>query len=247
MADGAGHRIAFHLIPGRQPAIVLDAGGGLDSSYWADLAPKLAQITGSEVISYDRAGLGESPEVPGPWNVTAARDDLAAVLKAANATGHVILVSHSLAGEVALYLVREHPAWFAGAVLVDANVPEFFTDEVIAAEQAAYAPVIAAAKAGPPNPQARQLLALSESFVETSRAFHTARWPASVPVTVIVSEETPFKGTPMAQVWSDAHASFAKAGPNRSLVIALKSSHDVAHDRPDVIIAAVRDMLGKAR
>ena len=30
-----GHHLAFHVLPGRLPALVLDAGGGADSSYWS--------------------------------------------------------------------------------------------------------------------------------------------------------------------------------------------------------------------
>ena len=30
-----GHHLAFHILPGRLPALVLDAGGGADSSYWS--------------------------------------------------------------------------------------------------------------------------------------------------------------------------------------------------------------------
>ena len=242
-----GHKIAFHVYPGRRPAIVLDAGGGADSSYWTDLAPALAKATGSEIITYDRAGMGGSEVVPGPWDVMKARDDLAAVLKAVGATRRVVIVSHSLAGEVATYLVRRHPDWFAGAVLVDANVPQFFTDQVIALQMQAYAPAIAAAKSAPSNPAARQLLSVADSFEDTSRAFHKAAWPATVPVTVIVSEKTPFDDAGAALLWKQAHAQFAAAAPNRTLVVADRSSHDVAHDRPDVISTAVAKMVALAR
>ena len=124
-AIAAAHRLAFHVTPGHLPAIVLDAGGGLDSSYWAKLVPQLAKDTGSEVITYDRAGIGASDEVPGPWKVQDAVSDLAAGLRALGATHDVVLVSHSLAGEIATYFVRDNPGWVSGAVLVDASLPVF--------------------------------------------------------------------------------------------------------------------------
>jgi len=125
MVSNGGHRLAFHVTPGHLPAIVLDAGGGLDSSYWAKLVPQLAKDTGSEVITYDRAGIGASDEVPGPWKVQDAVSDLAAGLRALGATHDVVLVSHSLAGEIATYFVRDNPGWVSGAVLVDASLPVF--------------------------------------------------------------------------------------------------------------------------
>ena len=244
LIDVDGHKIAFHVTPGHGPVIVLDAGGGLDSSYWDAFVPELAKRTGSEVITYDRAGLGASDEVSGAWNVHSATRDLAIGLEKLHATHRVILVSHSLAGEIATYLVSEHPKWFVGAVLVDANVPDYFTDAAIKKGQAMYAPILAATRAAPPSKSGRQLLALAGSFVETSRAFHGVTWPASVPAIVIVSEKTPFDDPADAQWWKDAHAQFARRAANRRLVNAAGSSHDVAHDRPDVILSAISDLAG---
>lgn len=242
-----GHRIAFHVTPGHLPVIVLDAGGGLDSSYWSTLVPKLARQTGSKIITYDRSGFGTSDEVKGPWDLKSATADLANGLKALGATHDVILVAHSIAGEIATYLAHQHPGWIAGAVLVDANVPEFFTDDEISRMMKMYAPIIKAAKAAPPTNASRQLLAVSASFAETSRAFHKASWPRSIPVSVIVSEATPFETPEDAQAWRAAHREFAAHADNRQLVIADKSSHDVAHDRPDVILKAIADMIARKR
>jgi pimeloyl-ACP methyl ester carboxylesterase len=247
MIASGGHRIAFHVTPGHLPAVVLDAGGGLDSTYWDTLVPEIAQRTGSMIITYDRSGFGASEEVKGPWNVRQATDDLATGLAKLGATRDVILVSHSLAGEIATYLTQRHPEWFAGVVLVDANVADYFTDATIDATAAEYAPAIAAARAAPTSPEARQLLALSDSFVETSRAFHSAAWPKSVPAIVIVSEKTPANTPAAAQWWRDAHAQFAGGAANRRLVVAQRSSHDVAHDRPDVILQAIADIAAKGR
>ena len=241
-----GHKIAFHVTPGHDPTIVLDAGGGLDSSYWDAFIPELTRRTGSQVITYDRSGFGKSDAVSGDWNVHSATRDLEVGLEKLHATHRVILVSHSLAGEIATYLVGQHPDWFSGAVLVDANVPDYFTDEAIARGQALYAPVLARIRAAPPTPSGRQLLALSGSFVATSREFHAKTWPDSVPANVIVSEKTPFEDPADAQWWRDSHAQFAKRAPNRQLVNAVGSSHDVAHDRPEVILKAISEIAAGA-
>ncbi|MEV7359363.1 hypothetical protein [Kitasatospora sp. NPDC091276] len=83
---------------------------------------------------------GASEEVAGAWRVDDAVSDLAAVLTAAGATSHVVLASHSEAGEIASYFVRSHPGWVGGAVLVDASLPAFYTDgeidRVVAADKA---------------------------------------------------------------------------------------------------------------
>lgn len=242
MVSNGGHRLAFHVTPGHLPAIVLDAGGGDDSSHWKTLVPVLARNTGSEIITYDRAGAGASDEVPGPWRVQDAVSDLEAGLTQLGATHDVVLVSHSLAGEIATYFVNKNPRWIAGAVLVDASLPDFYTDSEVAKLDAAYAGQTEQLKKQPSTRQTRQLLAVAENSADMHRAYHQMSWPDTVPATVIVSARTPLDTPDDAQLWRDAQARFAAAAPNRNLVVADNSSHDIPVDRPDVVIKAVDDM-----
>ncbi|MFD7594397.1 alpha/beta fold hydrolase [Kitasatospora sp. NPDC059812] len=241
-----GHRLVFHVTPGRLPAVVLDAGGGQGSSYWKDLVPALAKDTGAEIITYDRAGLGASEEVAGPWRVDDAVSDLAAVLTAAGATSHVVLASHSEAGEIATYFVRSHPGWVGGAVLIDASLPDFYTDGEIDRVVAANKDQVAALASQPSTPQTRQLLSVAQDYAAMHRAYHQASWPQDLPATVIASARTPFETSPQdAQLWRDAQAAFAHAAPDRDLVVADNSSHDVPLDRPDVVIRSIHAMLAR--
>ena len=104
-----GHHLAFYVTAGHQPAIILDAGGGNDSTYWKKLVPSLSSRTGSEIITYDRAGMGNSQYVPGPFRGADAAADLAAGLTQLHVTHGAVLVAHSEAGEVATNLVDEYP------------------------------------------------------------------------------------------------------------------------------------------
>jgi pimeloyl-ACP methyl ester carboxylesterase len=244
MISHDGHDLAFYVTPGHLPAIVLDAGGGEDSSEWRKVAPALAKQTGSEVITYDRAGEGRSDEVPGPWTAQNAVADLKAGLTKLGVTHDVVLVSHSLAGEIATYFVRSDPRWIAGAVLVDADVPPFYTDSETAKIVAANEPQIAAVQGKPQSKATRQLVAEAANYGPVHHTYHQLTWPSSVPVTAIVSSQTPFDTPVDARLWKDAQATFVSAAPNRKLVAA-NSSHEVPTDRPDVVIKAVRDMTAQ--
>ncbi|GIF63061.1 hypothetical protein Ais01nite_10960 [Asanoa ishikariensis] len=246
MVNVDGRRLAFHVTPGHLPAIVLDAGGGEDSSYWQRLAPKLSQDTGSMIITYDRAGLGNSDELPGPWNVHSAVSDLEAGLRQLGVTQKVLLVSHSQAGEVATYFARANPQLVSGAVLVDANLPPFFTDQEIARLVAATGPQVEEAKKQPSTKENRQLIATAANFGPAHHEYHQATWPNTVPAIVIVSTKTPFDGSPEdVQRWRDAAATFAKAGPDRELVTAEGSSHDIPVDRPQLVLDQIEKMAGR--
>jgi pimeloyl-ACP methyl ester carboxylesterase len=246
MIDNGGHRLAFYVTPGHSPAIVLDAGGGEDSSEWKNIVPALHAATGSEIITYDRAGIGASDDVPGPWNVHNAVDDLRAGLKNLAVTDDVILVSHSQAGEIATYFVRAYPHLVRGAVLVDASLPPLYTQEEIARLVAANKPQVDAAERDMSTRANRQLVAMAESYVPLHEAYHTMTWPESIPATVIVSEKTPFDGSPLdVQRWRDAAATFAHAGPGRTLVVATGSSHEVPADRPDLVLNEITKMVAK--
>lgn len=247
MITNQGHKLAFHVTPGHLPAIVLDAGGGLDSSYWKNIVPALAKNTGSEIITYDREGMGASDPVPGPWKVQNAVSDLEAGLTSLGVTRDVVLVSHSEAGEIATYFTREHPSQVVGAVLVDASLPQFSTDTEIARVAAATQGQVKAIQALKPKDVTkpdRQLLAVAANYVADQRAYHQQTWPADVPATVIVSAQTPFPTSPPdAQAWRAAQAQFAKAAPNRQLVTAAHSSHDIPLDSPDIVEAQVEAMV----
>ncbi|GGM11982.1 alpha/beta fold hydrolase [Micromonospora yangpuensis] len=248
MIANNGHQLAFHVTPGGSPTIVLDAGGGEDSSYWDALVPQLSQATGSQIITYDRAGMGASEEVQGPWDPQAAASDLQAGLRELGVTQNVVLAGHSQAGEVAHYFVLANPGVVSGAVLIDANVPQFFTDTQIQRIVTLTAPQIEELKKAPSTKANRQLIATADNFGPTHQAYHKVSWPDSVPVIYVVSDKTPFDGSPQdAQAWRDAAAAFVKAGPDRTLVTAKGSSHDVPQDEPVLVLNEIAQMTATVK
>lgn len=247
MISANGHELAFYVTPGNLPAIVLDAGGGLDHSQWKKIVPVLAKRTGSTIITYDRSGLGKSSYVPGAWKAQDAASDLAAGLKQLGVTNNVVLVSHSLAGEIATYFVRKHPDWVSGAVLVDASLPQFYTDSETARLVAAKKSKVEALKKKPRTDKTRQFLSLAADYGPAHRAYHKLSWPTSVAATVIVSAKTPFPTHKDARLWRDAQQKFANAARNRKLVVAEHSSHNIPGDRPDAVVHAVEDMMNQAK
>ena len=81
-------------------------------------------------------------------------------------------------------------------MLVDANLPQFFTDQQIQRIIALTTPQIEQLKQQPPTKQNRQLIATADNFGPTHRAYHNSAWPDGVRVTVMVSRESPHRRLP---------------------------------------------------
>ena len=240
-----GHDIVAYVTQGTTGTIILDAGGGNDAAYWNDLVPELAALTRATIVTYDRAGVGQSEEVPGAFSPAAAGDDLAAVIATVDRpTGPVVLVGHSIAGEVAHALVNSHPERIDGAVLIDANLPPFFTPAQVARLVEANRETVEQLKSEPSTRQNRQFIAAAENWGPVHEAFHTASWPTDLPVSVLVSDETPFAETSEdAQNWRDAAREFASQASNRDLTVAKGTSHDVPLDDQQLVESVIARMF----
>src|SRR6185503_8418044 len=66
LVDG---KLWFRSCAGSLPAILLEAGGGADSSSWKNLPQQIADASGHRVVAYDRAGFGNSPFPAEPFTV----------------------------------------------------------------------------------------------------------------------------------------------------------------------------------
>jgi pimeloyl-ACP methyl ester carboxylesterase len=237
-----GRRLAFYVVPGRAPAILFEAGGGMDASAWWPVIGPIHEATGSALILYDRAGEGQSDEDPRPYRLENAAADLEAGLNQIVVPGRLIFVGHSFGGEVGAQVLADNRGRFAGAVLVDGNLPAFFTPDVIEAMATTFA-----RKPDMSSGSARAVAAMMKAFPQMQTRFHAMRWPQDVPVTVVVSDHPPLPSARQRAHWMKAYEAFVAQAPNRRLVLAKGSSHLVMLDRPDVVEAAVIDAVRAAR
>ena len=86
------------------------------------LAPALAPF--ARVVSYDRAGIGETTPPHKARGLSDFLHELEAVLEAAEVSSPVVLVGHSLGGVIALEFVRRFPGRVAGLALLDSSHPD---------------------------------------------------------------------------------------------------------------------------
>jgi pimeloyl-ACP methyl ester carboxylesterase len=102
--------------PGR-PVVILEAGLAATSLSWLFAPPLLAEF--SQVVSYDRAGLGRSSPSGAAPTLNGILADLDALTQTLPLTPPFIMVGHSFGGLIVRAFAHLHPQSVAGLVLVD--------------------------------------------------------------------------------------------------------------------------------
>ena len=223
------------------PTVVLEGG----------IAPDWAAVQGS-VAGFSRVCAYDRPDSPGgrsdPTPARTARevvDDLRAVLAAAGEPGPYVLVGHSLGGLYVQLFAYRHPGEAAGLVLVDPT-PEGF---------AARLDVLEAALLGTPPPGAAPPSTAEETSFAQMRAARAASPFPPVPLVVLThgraddpAERPP--GWPLAEeerIWRELHEEIVRLAPGGRHVIAEGAGHDIHQDRPELVVAEIRAVVGAVR
>jgi pimeloyl-ACP methyl ester carboxylesterase len=124
-------RLAVYTSGGGNPAVVFISGLGDPAGVWRPVIERLENLT--TIMAYDRAGIGESADLldheswapqPASW----AAEQLHELLSHANAGRRVVLVGHSVGGQIADAFAISWPEVVAGLVLVDAVDAELNLD-----------------------------------------------------------------------------------------------------------------------
>lgn len=232
LGDG---RIRFHVIHGSLPAIVLESGGGGDSSQWKDLQPEIARLTGLAVVSYDRPGFGESELPASPYDAALEMRDLQTGLKQLRLARKVILVGHSYGGLLNQLYASQNPKSVRGVVLVDPNSVEFMDSiggfRVLEKESPQQLS----------KPLQRQMAGMERAL----EAFRPTGFPSDVPM-VVITAGNPWWPTPERnRLFRASHENIVRGNPHRSLVVADGSGHNITADRPDVVLSAITNVVGR--
>lgn len=106
-----------------QPLIVMECGAFGCAADWAVVQARLA-ARGLASLAYDRAGLGFSDPGPLPRDGQAIAEDLEALLAHAGETGPLVMVGHSMAGNLLRVFTPRNRDRIRGLVLVDAVTPD---------------------------------------------------------------------------------------------------------------------------
>jgi pimeloyl-ACP methyl ester carboxylesterase len=237
--------------------------------------PGVAQFT--RVCTYDRPGTvtirnpsldpygplfypSRSDPVPQPRTTQDMVDELHALLAAAVIPGPYVLVGHSAAGLVVRLYASEYPDEVVGMVLLDSTNENTWLrfQEALTPEQW---PVFEDITVNNQDlldayPEAERMWTAPLADDATSGQVRQARKEAPLrPMPLVVLMHgipfgDPFPGWPsekMEGIMLDLQKDLATLVPNAHFAVATESGHNIHQDQPDLVIAAIRDVVDAVR
>ncbi|MEO1651971.1 MAG: alpha/beta hydrolase [Bacteroidota bacterium] len=242
LVDLGGYDIHFRVWPGSGTPILFEAGGLNDAEIWNEFIPRLRQQTGAPLITYDRAGFGQSginPRLPDEEKCLIKHGvaDLEKGLKEIGYEQELILVAHSYGGFCAAHFAARNPQKVQGIVLLDASLNCIFTPDLIEKFREMTTPEFVDNM----KDQGPGFYYTALSFLQTVQNMKAIKFPSSVPILDIVAENPPnnFNDEEDVKKWHACHEAFSQAYPNRRSLLAKNSGHYVFLDAPELVVKAL--------
>ena len=254
LVDVGGYNLNFRIIPGRGSAILLESGGGMDSTEWNALAPRLAQETGATVIAYDRAGFGKSDLPETKYDL---REDTAALWRGLRTLGldrNLILVGHSYGGFLIRFEAAEHPDAVRGLVFVDPFSVEFV--DTFGVDYCNNHPMMGKLPFDASRPEklnkwqragVRMVGAPGSNLAEKIAVMRKAVFPEGIPVRVITSGTAWLPKPEDLKAWRESHERLTASIKGAVLIRAEKSGHMIPYSQPDLIVSVVTEVTRLAK
>ncbi len=267
---GDGRKLYLACRGTGSPTVILEAGAGNNGQTWDTVglpagSPQTAVFPGvaafTRVCVYDRPGTildieHHSRSDPAPMPRTAGEivADLHALLTAAAVPGPYVLAGHSFGGLVVRLYAATYPDDVVGLVLIDAAHEDYY-----AAQQAALTPeqrneMAQLAEQGPPD------LADYPDFERLDTDASAAEMRDAVATTplrpmpeIVLTHGRPWDwpaGYPaddLEAVWLPLQEQLAAGVPDSRLIVAEQSGHFIPGDQPDLVIAAIQQVVEAVR
>jgi pimeloyl-ACP methyl ester carboxylesterase len=245
------HRLAATVFGEGAPAVVIEPAFGGNAAAWRSIAERIAGET--TVVTYDRAPYGPSSPARDSRSPARIVADLEEVLGHLEITGPLVLVGHSIGGVYARAFAARHMSRVAGMVLVDSShegqwavLPALYTPKRKLACALFVPRVIVSGRRQRGGADRRSMLREYRAF----RGLTAADLPFGPgglgrrPLAVLTrGPEGPGDADRLWRAWHALQQELAGLSENSRHVISGSPRHFLNEADPDLIIAAVTDVI----
>lgn len=233
IVDASPYKLHFRILKGKNPPILFESGGGQDASQWDSIATAVHHRLQATVITYDRAGFGQSSFDTAGYTILQEIKSLEAALKQFGYSDNsLLLVGQSLGGFYIRVYAARNPNQVKGIILVDPRIPSYadmrfartyFQSLNRKDYEAGYMSLY-------------YLLARMERTSDYVRQVHL---PSTIPLLDMMAERGPFLDAKENERFKDDQRTLVKGHQNRSLIYVKGTSHNIPHDKPRLMIKQI--------
>ena len=241
----------FTWISGNETAVLFEAGGGMDSSEWKEIAATVAGRTGATVIRYDRAGFGQSDLPDFPCRMDTEARWLRTGLTRLGVEKKLILVGHSYGGFMIRLFASMYPESVRGMVFVDPFSVELV--DLLGVEYLDNHPMVGKLPFDASNPeeltkyQKALVRMVGDGLGPKTELMRDTTLPKGIPIRLITSKVPFLPKSEEQEAWWKAHRQIAAGNKEITLVEAKKSHHMVPTTEPDLIIDQILEVFQLAK
>lgn len=263
MISIGSHRLQIHLEGKGAPVVVIDAGITDQLDKLRPLQERIARVT--HVITYNRAGYGQSEPGPLPRHSGREAQELKTLLEKASVPGPYVLVGHSLGALNIQVFASKYPDDVAGIVLLDPPPLSFILGQeyrelgMMAEQMTAEWQAIAdsAAKSTDVQEKARSaffsMIASEhrEMFGESARLVSAVSTFGDMPLVVMAAgKPNPAFGEVAEEYqryWIEQSRALADKSTNGKFVLAEGASHYLYLDVPELVAESILSVVYEVR
>lgn len=213
------------------PTVIMDAGYGDYSKAWDSVIGDISMIT--NVLIYDRAGLGKSETSSNPRTSLEMVKELKELLVEADIKPPYILVGHSFGGVNMRMYATKHQSEVCGLVLIDSTPEDYrerFLPRMSQDFQEAY------------NKQFVREGNYDE-FMKSLEQLKVSKRTLHIPLIVLSAGRKEHYSEESQALWNEMQREILEISTDSELVIAEKSAHYIQNDEPEVVVSAIKKLI----
>ncbi len=235
LVDVGGYKLHFKITKGKGTPVLFEAGSRAYSADWDTILPSIYKVTGTTLITYDRAGFGKSElnikdTTVLNHGIINGIKDLETGLQKLGYNENIISVCHSYGGFYSTLFAARNPDKVKYVVRLDANIVAAYTDDNLEK----YHSFQTDKKKG------LGMYYETANFKNTVLLMRKTEFPSNIPVIDIIAG-IPYHNKTETQIieFEKAHVDFVNNSTNRQLIKATGSAHDIKYENPALVINAV--------